>query len=90
MKNHWIWIVIGCGLPLLFIFLAPSFGIRDGSTLFVFIFFMFVIHLFMPHKSHSQRGYKHGNHKTSHNHNKKESTEIPKEEHKDYQHHQKQ
>ena len=36
-NNHWIWMIIGCGLPLLFIFLAPSFGIGGGSSLFIFI-----------------------------------------------------
>lgn len=54
MKNHWLWMVIGCGLPLLFIFLAPSFGIGGGTTLFTFIIVMFAIHLLMP--------MKHGNH----------------------------
>lgn len=79
MKNiHWLWMVIGCGLPLLFIFLAPSFGIGSGSSLFTFIIIMFAIHLFMPHGSHGHGGQ---NHK-GHDHNQKESTEKPTEKHK--------
>ncbi len=55
MKSHWLWMIIGCGIPLLFIFLAPSFGIGGGSSLFIFIIVMFAVHLFMP--------MHHGNHK---------------------------
>jgi len=62
-SNHWIWMVIGCGLPLLFIFLAPSFGIGNSSSLFIFILFMFACHLFMPHGSHQQGGHNHSQHK---------------------------
>jgi len=54
MKNHWIWMVIGCGLPLLLIFFAPAIGIGDGTALFTFLILMFAIHLIMP--------MKHGNH----------------------------
>jgi hypothetical protein len=87
-KNHWIWMVLGCGLPLLFIFLAPSFGIGDGSSLFIFIIFMFAIHLFMPHGSHGHGGHKHDseNHK-GHDQKQKESSEKPIEKHKKHQHH---
>ncbi|RMA56765.1 hypothetical protein [Ulvibacter antarcticus] len=62
-NNHWIWMVIGCGLPLMFIFLAPSFGIGGGSSLFIFIIFMFACHLFMPHGSHRHGGHNHSQHK---------------------------
>lgn len=55
MKNHWIWMVIGCGLPLLLIFLAPTFGISGNIYLFTFIVLMFAVHLLMPmrHNDHS-------------------------------------
>ncbi len=55
MKNHWIWMVIGCGLPLLLIFLAPTFGIGGNIYLFTFIVLMFAVHLMMPmrHNDHS-------------------------------------
>jgi len=87
MKNHWIWMVIGCGLPLLLIFLAPSFGIGGGTSLFIFILFMFAIHLFMPHGSHG-----HGGHNDSqleekeHEHIKETPVKEPKDEHKGHQH----
>tara|TARA_R110001583_G_scaffold80855_6_gene216488 strand:- start:13134 stop:13355 length:222 start_codon:yes stop_codon:yes gene_type:complete len=40
--------VLGCGLPLLFIFFAPAFGIKGNLTLFTFIVIMFAVHLLMP------------------------------------------
>jgi hypothetical protein len=85
MKNHWLWMVIGCGLPLLFIFLAPSFGIGGGTSLFIFIIFMFVCHLFMPHGHgrHKHNGHSH----TGNDHSKKKLTDESKEEHKGHQHH---
>ena len=76
MKNHWVWMVIGCGVPLLLIFLAPSFGIEGGSPFLIFIIAMFAIHLFMPHGAH-------GHNENSQNHNQKKSTE----KHNEHQHH---
>lgn len=78
MKHHWIWMIIGCGLPLLFIFLAPVFGIGGDSSLFIFILFMFVCHLFMPHGSHGHGGHKHDNQNQKGQNSKiNESTEKP-------------
>lgn len=71
--------VIGCGLPLLFIFLAPTLGIGSGTSLFIFIILMFGCHLFMPHGSHGHGGHKHNS--------QNESTEKPIEKHKGHQHH---
>ena len=87
-NNHWIWMIIGCGLPLLFIFLAPSFGIGGGSSLFIFILFMFAIHLFMPHGSHGhgRHGHNNGNH-NDHEHNEKQSDDGSTEKRKGHQHH---
>ncbi|QED37148.1 hypothetical protein FK178_05230 [Antarcticibacterium arcticum] len=48
MKNHWLWMIIGCVLPLLLIFLAPSIGLGGDVWLFTFIIVMFAIHLMMP------------------------------------------
>ncbi|PHR69672.1 MAG: hypothetical protein COA67_09685 [Lutibacter sp.] len=78
-KNHWIWMVVACGLPLLFIFLAPSLGIGSGSSLFSFIIIMFAVHLFMPHGSHGHNEEKHDNqdHKGDDD-NQKESIENQK------------
>jgi hypothetical protein len=57
MKNYWLWMVLGCGLPLLFIFFAPSLGIGGGTALFTFFIVMFAFHLLIPMK-HSD--YTHG------------------------------
>tara|TARA_B100000929_G_scaffold207904_1_gene165707 strand:+ start:1218 stop:1457 length:240 start_codon:yes stop_codon:yes gene_type:complete len=75
-NNHWIWMVIGCGLPLLLIFLAPSIGIGGGTWLFTFIIIMFAIHLLMPmqHGSHT-----HG--LSDENLNKKNKKEDEKRDH---------
>ncbi len=62
MKSHWIWMVIGCGLPLLLIFFAPALGITGYNGLFAFIIVMFVLHLLMPHGSHGGGGHNHGGH----------------------------
>ncbi len=84
--TNWIWMVIGCGLPLLLIFLAPSFGIEGGSSLFTFIIIMFAVHLFIPHGSHG--GNTHSQHKQKeHEHNKEIPSVESKEEHKGHQHH---
>jgi hypothetical protein len=40
--------IIGCVLPLLLIFLAPSIGLGGDVWLFTFIIIMFAIHLMMP------------------------------------------
>ena len=48
IKNYWIWMIIGCLLPLLLIFLAPLLGLGGDIQLFVFILIMFVCHLLMP------------------------------------------
>ena len=78
--------VIGCGLPLLLIFLAPSFGIEGGSSLFTFIIIMFAVHLFIPHGSHG--GNTHSQHKQKeHEHNKEIPSVESKVDHKGHQHH---
>lgn len=47
MKNHALWMLIGCVLPILLIFLLPLFGIGGNWQLFIFIILMFGCHLFM-------------------------------------------
>ncbi len=92
MKGHWIWMVIGCGLPLLLIFFAPALGITGNSWLFAFIFLMFVFHLIMPHGRHGGGGHAHGAHgQSSENSDHKGGKEVPtegtQEEHKGHRHH---
>ena len=48
MKNHVVWMIVGCGLPLLLIFFAPALGISGNVSLFIFIVAMFACHLLMP------------------------------------------
>ncbi|SFN40028.1 hypothetical protein SAMN04487989_101187 [Bizionia echini] len=87
-NNHWIWMLIGCGLPLLLIFLAPSFGIGGGSSLFIFIIFMFACHLFMPHGSHRHGGHNHSQHKQNDEtkNGKKAPSAKAEEQHKGHKH----
>ena len=64
MKNtHWIWMVTGCALPFLIIFLAPAFGLGSSWSLFFFVVAMFAMHFFMPHGSHGHSGNSPHNHK---------------------------
>jgi len=86
-KNHWIWMVIGCGLPLLLIFFAPALGITGYNGLFAFIILMFAIHLFMPHGSHGHGGHNHSGKQSDHKHVKESSSVETKDEHKGHQHH---
>jgi len=53
--------ILGCTLPLLLIFILPSFGISGGGSLFIFIILMFACHLFMMggrggHGEHGEPG----------------------------------
>ena len=52
MKNDpWLSMVLGCILPLLFLFLVPASGIGNSSSLFLFLFFMYAYQRFIPHRS---------------------------------------
>jgi len=86
-NNHWIWMVIGCGLPLLLIFFAPALGITGYNGLFAFIILMFAIHLFMPHGSHGHGGHNHSGKQSDHKHVKESPSVETKDEHKGHQHH---
>ena len=71
MKNHNIWMIIGCVLPLFLIFFLPLFGAGSGGLLFIFLIVFFGAHLWMMgrHINHgndndeSRKGSgHHGNH----------------------------
>ncbi len=72
MSRHTLWMVIGCVLPLLLIFILPIFGLGGGISLFIFIILMFGCHLLMmgghrgEHEEHNKRDNKmeenHGHH----------------------------
>lgn len=52
MNKHQFWMIIGCIVPLLLIFIAPLIGLGSGIALFVFIVAMFACHLLMPMHQH--------------------------------------
>ena len=62
MSKHMIWMIIGCTIPLLLIFLAPALGLGGDWGLFIFIIAMFACHLFMMHGHHGH-SKEHGSHK---------------------------
>ena len=66
-KNHGLWMILGCALPLLLIFVLPRFGISGGGSLFIFIILMFACHLFMMggHGGHGEHG-EHGDKEEGH------------------------
>lgn len=47
MKNHGLWMILCCALPLLLIFILPTFGVRSDVALFIFIILMFGCHILM-------------------------------------------
>lgn len=64
MNKHIIWMIIGCAVPLLLIFLAPALGLSGNLSLLIFIIFMFGCHLLMPmhhggHEEHESKDHKH-------------------------------
>tara|TARA_R110002049_G_scaffold191337_1_gene360270 strand:+ start:31072 stop:31335 length:264 start_codon:yes stop_codon:yes gene_type:complete len=87
MKGHWIWMVIGCGLPLLLIFFAPALGITGYNGLLGFIILMFVFHLFMPHGAHGGHNNTDQNAKQHENGKEKPLVEETNENHKGHSHH---
>ncbi|WP_242928446.1 hypothetical protein [Pontibacter vulgaris] len=48
MNKHILWMIIGCTLPLLLIFLAPALGLSGDVSLLIFVIAMFACHLLMP------------------------------------------
>jgi len=52
MKSYKLWMILGCVLPLLLIFIAPSIGLGENVSLFIFIILMFGCHLLMQHHEH--------------------------------------
>ncbi|MBX2981446.1 MAG: hypothetical protein KF843_02135 [Flavobacteriales bacterium] len=62
MTKHTLWMILGCVVPLLLIFLAPAFGLGGNVPLFILILAMFAFHLLMPmhHKGHGQQDHERG------------------------------
>jgi hypothetical protein len=70
MNKHSFWMIIGCTLPLLLIFLLPLFGITGNYTFLIFIALMFGCHLMMMGK----HGHNHQHSNT--NQDKKDNNEL--------------
>lgn len=62
MKKHLIWMIIGCAVPLLLIFLAPALGLGKDVSLFIFIIAMFACHFLMPMHHARDKHVKQGEH----------------------------
>lgn len=58
MRKHSLWMIIGCTVPLLLIFLLPLFGITGNYTFLLFIVAMFAFHLLMPMNHGGHNGHK--------------------------------
>lgn len=58
--KHTLWMIVGCVLPFLLIFLFPVLGISGGATTLVFFVLMLGCHLMMMgrhgHGGHSGHG----------------------------------
>ena len=48
MRKHTFWMIIGCTVPLLLIFLLPLLGITGNYAFLIFVLAMFVSHLLVP------------------------------------------
>ena len=56
--KHLLIMLLGCGLPILLIFLLPALGVSEGVTLAVFLVLMLFCHL-LHFKLHSAGGHHH-------------------------------
>ena len=60
--KHFLHMLIGCGLPMLLIFVLPYFGVSEGVTLTVFMVLMLACHLLMMRGNMSDHSDHHSNH----------------------------
>ncbi len=68
MSKHTFWMIIGCTVPLLLIFLLPLFGITGNYTFLIFIVAMFACHLLMPHHGRHDKSKEHSETTKTDNH----------------------
>ena len=47
MKNHMFWMIIGCVVPMLLIFILPTLGVSNEVAFLIFIILMFGCHFLM-------------------------------------------
>ena len=79
MNKNILWMIIGCGLPLLLIFFAPALGLGSGTSLLIFIIAMFACHLLMP--MHSHGGHKHNKQEENQQNSQTTKTENHEQHH---------
>ncbi len=55
-KHSMWWMIVGCTVPLMLIFLLPLFGVTGNYSILIFIVAMFAFHLMMPmqHGGHNK------------------------------------
>ena len=47
MRNHTLWMIIGCVVPMLLIFILPTLGVSNEVAFLIFIILMFGCHFLM-------------------------------------------
>jgi len=74
--NHGLWMMIGCILPLLLIFLLPVFGVKSNVSFLIFVVAMFACHFLMMGghggHDHQDKDGSNGNNENHEGHEKKE------------------
>lgn len=60
MKNHALMMLIGCGLPMLLLFILPGFGVSREATIIIFMVLMMGCHLMhFKHMGHDDHKHDH-------------------------------
>lgn len=70
MHKHHFWMIIGCILPILLIFLLPVFNINSKEIIFFILILMFVGHFFMMGNHHDGHSNKHNKEEKDHERDK--------------------
>lgn len=47
MNKHILWMIVGCGAVLVFLFIAPALGLNEGITTAIAIVAMLACHILM-------------------------------------------
>ena len=69
MKNHSIWMILLCALPMLLIFILPALGMEIGAFWLLFPLLCAGSHFLM------MRGHHHGDQGISHDHHESKEGE---------------
>ena len=66
--KHFLHMLIGCGLPMLLIFVLPLFSVSEGVTLTIFVVLMLGCHLLMMRGHMGDHSDHHTNEHKEHEH----------------------